>query len=111
MAKKQNNQTKQTPKPIFSKTANWLENTFNRLIAIIVGIVTIFSIGFSVGDFKKDLENKVDVLKAQQECNNLVQTERDKCSEIRKALENQKLDELSTTIKELSRIKGGRNEK
>lgn len=111
MARRRNNQSEQSKSNDIPKKENWYEKSFNRTILFLGGIATLFTSGFYIGDFKKDLENKLELITLKQECNNLVQAEKDKCSDLRKEIENKRLEELSTTIKELSKIKGGKYEK
>lgn len=79
--------------------------------AIFTGICTIFGIGFQAGDFKKDLDLKLELIKAQQECNRLIETEKSNCEALRQKYEGQKIEELINVVNELKKARGGKNEK
>jgi hypothetical protein len=89
----------------------WLEKPINLLIAVLGLITTVFITGYKVGDYKKDLEQQLVLIKKQQECNESVQQEKDKCSEFKREVERKQLEDLKLTVKELSKLKGGINEK
>jgi hypothetical protein len=85
-----------------------LENPINRFIAICTIIVTLFSAGYKTGDLKNEFDHKLEMLKKQQECNESVQNEKEKCLEYKRNLENQRMDNLAKTIEELAKIQSAK---
>jgi len=60
-------QTKQTiPNNSF---LDWFNDPFKKIIAIILGIASVFGLGYKTGDFKKDLQSQVELMKIRQEYN------------------------------------------
>ena len=102
-------QTKQTiPNNSF---LDWFNDPFKKIIAIILGIASVFGLGYKTGDFKKDLQSQVELMKIRQEYNAQLEKERTNCQEIKMKLENQKIEELTKVVEELKKAKGGQNEK
>lgn len=94
-----------------SSILEWLDDPLKKGIAILTGLATIFGLGFKAGDFKKDLESKLELIKAQQECNRQVEAEKSNCAELRQKIESKKIEELTNVVEELKKTKGGKNEK
>ncbi|MCU0321288.1 MAG: hypothetical protein MUE72_02665 [Chitinophagaceae bacterium] len=101
-----------TNKRITSKNNNaWFDKPLNRYITITGVVTSIFVTGYKVGDFKKDLEQQLILIKREQDCNQLIQQEKEKCAEFRREVEAKQIESLKQTVYELTKIKGGKNEK
>lgn len=90
---------------------DWLDSPSKILKAFFGAIVATFGIGFAAGDYKKDVESKLELIKSQSECNRQIEAEKANCAEVRQKLQSQKVEELSRVVEELRKQKGGKNEK
>ncbi len=78
----------------------WFEKPLNFIIAL----STIFGLGYAVGIYKTDLEQQVVSIRREQECNERVAQEKEKCAEYRRTIEAEKMDNLAKTIESLKSI-------
>lgn len=83
----------------------WYEKPIAFGIAVLTLVTTCFAIGYSTGDFKKGLEQQVTTLQKEQECNERVQQEKEKCAEYRRTVETEKMQDLTKTIESLKAVK------
>lgn len=87
------------------------KNTFNGSISIleklnnpltlIISLITIFGCGYGVGCFQKNFELDTQMIKAKQDCNTLLFEEKEKCLDIKRQMDDQKIQNLAKTIEHL----------
>ena len=74
-------------------------------MSLVGGFLTIFGIGYGIGIYKKSLEQELEKIKTEQECNEKITAEKEKCSEYRRKVEEEKISDLTATVNELKKIK------
>jgi hypothetical protein len=77
---------------------------FEKPLTFILGLTSIFSLGYGFGSYKADLEQQVVTIRREQECNERVAQEKEKCAEYRRTVETEKMDNLTKTIESLKGI-------
>ena len=86
----------------------WFDKAANRWAAILTILAFVFSAGIWIGNYQKDLEQQLILIKKEQDCNQLIQEEKYKCAEFRREFENKQLENLKKTVDELDKIIGDR---
>lgn len=67
-------------KNILNFNSDWFQKPFSKLVASIVGISTIFGIGFAVGSYKESLDWKLEKIVLTQQFNEKLKNEIDDCN-------------------------------
>lgn len=75
----------------------WLIKPWTKLSATILGISSIFCVGYGVGCFKESLDWKIEKMKLIQEYNEKIQKQVDECREL-------KLKEFKLSTEELEKL-------
>lgn len=79
----------------------WLEKPLNLFGVVFAFATAVFGGGYAIGIYKADLERQVATIKQEQDCNERVEQEKDKCAEYRRSVETEKMEELNKTIESL----------
>lgn len=97
-----------TKKTNITSKENWFDKPLNRYVTISGIVASVFLAGYKVGDYKKDVEQQLILIKQSQECNEKLQQERERCMEFRRENEDKTLDNLAKTVEELTKLKNGK---
>lgn len=83
------------------------ENPWAKLISALTGIVFVFGLGYGIGQFKKEIDFKVEKLELLQTYQEKLQKEINDCKEAKYLEQKKSIEDLKTIVKELQK----RNEK
>lgn len=59
----------------------WYQNPWAKIVGAISAAITIFSIGYSIGQFKMGIEHQIEISRLNQECNEKLQNHINTCRE------------------------------
>ena len=77
--------------------SEWFQKPWTKLTASIIGISTIFGLGYTVGTFKENLDWKLEKIILNQEFNEKLQKQIDDCKKT-------KIEEYQLSAEEIERV-------
>ena len=88
---------------------DFLENPWAKLISALTGIGFIFGLGYTIGQFKKEIDFKVEKLELLQSYQEKLQKEINDCKEVKYLEQKKSIEDLKTIVKELQKKMKNRN--
>ncbi|MDU0372014.1 hypothetical protein ACFPAF_16545 [Hymenobacter endophyticus] len=86
------------------KADKWYEKPLN-LAALVLGLIaSLFGAGYGAATYKIGVEQAMLNLRREQECNERVNLEKEKCAEYRQSVQAEKMENLVKTIESLQTV-------
>lgn len=82
----------------------WYEKTLNVIGAALAVAGTFVSAGYVASEYMNGVEQEMVSIRREQECNERVAQEKEKCAEYRRSVEAEKVDNLTKTIESLQSV-------
>jgi hypothetical protein len=87
------------------KMDKWYEKPISIAGGILVLVSFLVSVGYGAAMYKSGVEQEMISIRREQECNERVNQEKEKCTEYRRSVEAEKIDNLTKTIESLQAIR------